>query len=331
MTNKKQILTTVLSVLVSVGLVATAAYATTTIGTDIDTGGTLTVGGDITLENSATIANATAAALTITEPTITLAGATKINLDGPTTVTGKLYMDSITAGNNFEIGVFSTGGTGEGLVINDTYLTGLGVYSEVLATSAGSVVTRGIHSRHLVTAAQTNDVSLLGAELQLRVKANLGNGSHFGSWNYFEQSGTVTLASPGTNGAALFTVEGDASLTVASGAYLVGIMIDSSVNDSVDPVGDFNAIHIKTSGSKEAWKYGLYLADSSVATADIRLSSGALIFTGSAANGDAVYAEVGAKDATGSIYLTTAGALYVQVANAGAATDWHKVTVTDAD
>lgn len=58
---------------------------------------------------------------------------------------------------------------------------------------------------------------------------------------------------------------------------------------------------------------------------------GAKIFTGSAANGNAVYAEVGAYDATGSIYLTTAGALYVQVANAGAATDWFKVTATDAD
>ena len=61
------------------------------------------------------------------------------------------------------------------------------------------------------------------------------------------------------------------------------------------------------------------------------MSSGAKIFTGNAANGDGVYAEVGAKDATGSIYLTTAGALYIQVANAGAAADWYKVTMSDAD
>lgn len=46
MTNKKQILTTVLSVLISVGLVATVAYATTTIGTNVATGGTLTIGSD---------------------------------------------------------------------------------------------------------------------------------------------------------------------------------------------------------------------------------------------------------------------------------------------
>ena len=64
---------------------------------------------------------------------------------------------------------------------------------------------------------------------------------------------------------------------------------------------------------------------------DLKLSSGARVFTGSAANGDAVYAEVGSVDATGSIYITTAGAMYVQVANTGAATDWFKVTTTDAD
>lgn len=64
---------------------------------------------------------------------------------------------------------------------------------------------------------------------------------------------------------------------------------------------------------------------------DITVSSGAKIFTGSAANGNAVYSEVGSKDATGSIYISTAGALYIQVANAGAESDWYKVTATNAD
>jgi len=65
---------------------------------------------------------------------------------------------------------------------------------------------------------------------------------------------------------------------------------------------------------------------------DIKTSSGAMIFTGDAANGDAVYAEVGGYDATGSIYLSTAaGDLFIQVANAGAATDWERMTSADSD
>ena len=91
------------------------------------------------------------------------------------------------------------------------------------------------------------------------------------------------------------------------------------------------AIILANEATNTGFTYGIDMNGVEIATADIRLSGGAMIFTGSAANGDAVYAEVGSKDATGSIYLTTAGALYVQVANAGAAADWYKVTTTDAD
>jgi len=76
---------------------------------------------------------------------------------------------------------------------------------------------------------------------------------------------------------------------------------------------------------------GINMSAAAYSGADVITSSGAKIFTGSAATGDAVYAEVGAYDATGSIYISTAGAMYVQVANAGAATDWFKVTTSDAD
>jgi hypothetical protein len=96
----------------------------------------------------------------------------------------------------------------------------------------------------------------------------------------------------------------------------------------------FYADDLNLSGGIKGWDYGLDFSGvaAGFGTADIKTSSGAKIFTGNAANGDAVYAEVGAKDATGSIYLSTAaGAIYVQVANAGAATDWFKVTSTDAD
>ena len=64
MTNKKQILTTVLSVLVSVFLVASIAYAVTTVS-----------GTTITLENSATIANSTAGQIEVAGLSSPAAGA----------------------------------------------------------------------------------------------------------------------------------------------------------------------------------------------------------------------------------------------------------------
>ena len=57
----------------------------------------------------------------------------------------------------------------------------------------------------------------------------------------------------------------------------------------------------------------------------MELSGGVRIFTGAAIDVAAVFAEVGTKDAVGSIYLSTAGLLFVQVANTGAATDWKAV------
>ena len=68
--------------------------------------------------------------------------------------------------------------------------------------------------------------------------------------------------------------------------------------------------------------------DGTTLDSEIKLSTGAKIFSGSAADENAVYAAVGAKDATGSIYISTAGGIYVQVANNGADADWQKITST---
>lgn len=54
-------------------------------------------------------------------------------------------------------------------------------------------------------------------------------------------------------------------------------------------------------------------------------------YTGSASTRAAVRAQVGATPTVGSVYRSTAGKLYVKVANAGADTDWQKVTTTAAD
>jgi len=73
---------------------------------------------------------------------------------------------------------------------------------------------------------------------------------------------------------------------------------------------------------------GIKIGSDGSTITDMELSSGAKIFTGSAANENAVYAAVGAIDATGSVYISTAGGIYIQVANNGADADWQKITST---
>ena len=131
----------------------------------------------------------------------------------------------------------------------------------------------------------------------------------------------------------LFNLPTDGTYVSVGTGYGVRI-----VNEAVGGTGQAldAAIYIddtSMSGGIHGWDYGINMSGVSGFTfADINTSSGAKIFTGSAATGDAVYAEVGANDATGSIYLSTGnGYLYIQVANAGAATDWYKVTAADAD
>ena len=68
----------------------------------------------------------------------------------------------------------------------------------------------------------------------------------------------------------------------------------------------------------------------------VRTATGILVggttyaFYGASTTRDTVRAEVGTC-AIGSTYQSTAGKLYLKVANAGATADWQKVTATAAD
>lgn len=53
--------------------------------------------------------------------------------------------------------------------------------------------------------------------------------------------------------------------------------------------------------------------------------------TGAATTRDTVRAEVGAGVPIGALYSSTAGKLYLKVADAGETADWQKVTATAAD
>ena len=56
-----------------------------------------------------------------------------------------------------------------------------------------------------------------------------------------------------------------------------------------------------------------------------------VVYSGDSATRAAVFAEVSATCATGSLYISSAGELYIRMGNAGALTDWEAITYTAAD
>jgi hypothetical protein len=78
---------------------------------------------------------------------------------------------------------------------------------------------------------------------------------------------------------------------------------------------------------------GLNLSGTTIAATggQVIFSNGIYLYAGAQTTRAAVLAEVGAGGAIGSTYYSTAGKQYVKVANAGANTDWERVTTTAAD
>jgi hypothetical protein len=68
-----------------------------------------------------------------------------------------------------------------------------------------------------------------------------------------------------------------------------------------------------------------------VAANGLRAGGTAMVYYGAQTTRDTVRAEVGTGGAIGSIYLSSAGKIYLKVAAAGATADWQKVTATAAD
>jgi len=102
--------------------------------------------------------------------------------------------------------------------------------------------------------------------------------------------------------------------------------LDNSTANSID-----DAISVSDSGTNTGFTNVINASGATVGQAQIVFSNGAKLFVGSANGENAVYAEVGAYDAAGSIYISSVGKIYVQVANAGANTDWETVTSASAE
>jgi hypothetical protein len=161
----------------------------------------------------------------------------------------------------------------------------LGLYPELKAADAvlaNLAVVAGLYSRFLVNKAQTNDVSCFGAELQMRVKANLGTGQHAGARLYWEQSGTVTTTDQ--EAGAICSVESETGLTAT---YLSGLGISSAVHASAT-VTNFSAVRVWLKASCKPFDYIIDVAGTGqpvvglmrlTAVANVIVSSGSLTKT----------------------------------------------------
>jgi len=366
--NKKQILAIALSVLVSVAAVATIVYATTSIGDDISVGSTLTVTATSTLNGNVILGNAAADVLTVYAPLVWAATSTAygIDLNSATTTSADIRLsngetiDNMTDGiiqvlggslksGSSTVGVTTAGGS--------TMIYGLGV-QKTNALTSDLIGVRGDARLNVDSASGLvmggYFMAVNGPEGGTGYTVDTMRGIYIDTFTKAPAASTMTITNARGAEINLGLSAASSTVTNAYGIYL-NVTTDKNTtqngfttgyglwiqNEGVGGYGGAGTgqmltagIYLKglnQSGGVKAFDYGIDMSAATIGTADIRLSSSALIFTGSAANGDAVYAEVGAKDATGSLYITTAGKLYVQVANTGAATDWQLVTTSDVD
>lgn len=76
---------------------------------------------------------------------------------------------------------------------------------------------------------------------------------------------------------------------------------------------------------------GVDLSGTTVANCEFKASNGACIYVGAETTRDAVRAQVGTAGTIGSVYLSSAGKMYLKVANANNTADWERVTTTAVD
>jgi hypothetical protein len=194
---------------------------------------------------------------------------------------------------------------------------------------------KGVYCNH-----GQNDASFIARGLDILV-SNRAGGTLNMLDNNIASSNRVSATAPTVKGLTITSENYGVTATEFGGADIVlknegaaatteyGLRIRNLNNSVASAVG--NAIVISDAGANTGYTNGINIG-TTIGQAQIVLSNGSKIFSGAAANGDAVYAEVGAYDAVGSMYFSSAAnSVYIQVANAGAATDWFKITVTDAD
>lgn len=98
----------------------------------------------------------------------------------------------------------------------------------------------------------------------------------------------------------------------------------ASSNLAIGTYGNTPVHIVVNSNTATTWTYGT--------NGSLTLPGGPIVFTGNATTRAAVNTQVGTAGSNGSIYLSTAGKIYLKVSNTGtAATDWQRVTTTAVD
>ncbi|MBI4086106.1 MAG: hypothetical protein HY433_02605 [Candidatus Liptonbacteria bacterium] len=134
---------------------------------------------------------------------------------------------------------------------------------------------------------------------------------------------------------------GEAETSVANSAVMAVLGGDSG---TVTPGAAYGVRYLNSTAASK-FGFGLDLFSAAVGsykavdygTADIRLSSGVRIYTGSAATRAAVRTQVGDTAPVGSLYVgsssvaTTKPNLYVKVLNGPGDTDWERVVTAASD
>ena len=152
---------------------------------------------------------------------------------------------------------------------------------------------------------------------------------------------TAVTATPGATGLFSAAVCGQVwdRNTAGPTACILALINGDTNRQSGNPVGAaFKAIN-RCISFATGFNYGIDFYVESPFTrgalkGEVRMNTGAVVASGTAANRAAVRTQLGdgALPALGSLYLsTTAGKLYFKRANGSADTDWYLVTISDTD
>ena len=322
---------------------------------------------DIRLQNGETISNGTDGTITFGSTLIKGTGTgSLINVGGALKVSGTTASDNALATigtlvtdagadvsantgrlTGLQINLASSGSTVTGFRGIDSRVTDTGTAANVVGLQAFAKKTAGVSAAELWG---TNSIAQLTGGAVLNAYGVVGDLT-------IGTGATITdvqLNSFATAGFFQSFIHTDAILAKAIDSALTAV-ISSNAGRGKSAKGTFGvtsvlngALSQSTEGASAAYKimdfntganfdYGLdlFYSDSPYSnvfgTADIRLSAGNHLISGTAATRQAVETAFPAAP-IGSIYVSTdAGRVYVKVTDAGAATDWQRVTTTAVD
>ena len=147
----------------------------TFLSTSDGTAGFLFDGGIVTLDGGTTLDNTTSAdILNITEGTITLTGATKINLDGPVDISGALVLDTSAT---------------TGLSMTGTYINGID-FSNATLTQA---VDNALFSIGSISGAKTVDIDASYIPFQIKLESTTNPGEQISMGAAYMSNAITTL------------------------------------------------------------------------------------------------------------------------------------------